>query len=412
MAQSIIRSKTQKAPQVDTYSHSLNVERWLRQGSALLILYFLLQAELGLAWDRQWHDLVGRDRFWIPPHILMYSGIGAAGLITLAVVILETVRYYQKKPGVDDTSTIQVLSYFHAPLGFVLLGFGALTDLLAAPLDNYWHQLYGLDVTLWSPFHIMGTIGGAILALGGLYMFASEAAYERQKGPSSWRILGLSGPEWGIAVLLAAFMEFTLPSLTAFQPTMVGTLKLFTYPFPLVLTASTLLISAVLTIRKPGAATITALIVWVEALATQAFIPWALNETVTRFGFNFRYSGITPSFNVSLSLMPILFLICAIFVDVVAYRQWRQQKTESKKSLRGVWLIGAIVTLPAVFVPPAIVHSLLLLFPGMYIPADVLRTLQPSFGEMLLVFPLALAVGIVFALVGAAFGDIWHLSKQ
>ena len=121
-----------------------------------------MQAELGLAWDRQWHDLIGRDSFWIPPHIMMYSGIGGAGLVALAVVLVDTLRYFQQAPGVDDRSTLTVLRFFHAPFGYVMLGFGALIDLLAAPFDNWWHSLYGIDVTLWSPFHLMGTVGGLV----------------------------------------------------------------------------------------------------------------------------------------------------------------------------------------------------------------------------------------------------------
>src|SRR5947207_11952391 len=116
-------------------------ERRLRRRSALLMLYFLFQAEFGLAWDRSWHDYLGRDQFWIPPHIMSYTGIGVTGLVVLILVLIETVRYYQRKPGVDASSTICVLRVFAAPQGFVMLGFGTLTDLIAAPLDNYWHRL-------------------------------------------------------------------------------------------------------------------------------------------------------------------------------------------------------------------------------------------------------------------------------
>src|SRR5260221_11982090 len=96
------------------------VERRLRQVSAWLMLYLLLQAELGLAWDRQWHDLVGRDQFWIPPHIMIYTGIGAAGLIALGLVLTDTFRYLPKAAGVDVTSTIGGIGLFYAPLCSVL----------------------------------------------------------------------------------------------------------------------------------------------------------------------------------------------------------------------------------------------------------------------------------------------------
>src|SRR5205814_4521065 len=45
-------------------------ERKLRRVSAWLMLFFLIQGELGAVWDREWHAYVGRDQFWTPPHTL------------------------------------------------------------------------------------------------------------------------------------------------------------------------------------------------------------------------------------------------------------------------------------------------------------------------------------------------------
>ena len=54
--------------------------------------------------------------------------------------------------------------------------------LLAAPLDDYWHRLYGLDVTLWAPFHIMGLTGGWVGAVGSLMLLASERHRTQARG--------------------------------------------------------------------------------------------------------------------------------------------------------------------------------------------------------------------------------------
>jgi hypothetical protein len=56
-------------------------ERRLRQGAAWPLMYFSIQGSFGLAWDIQWRASVGRDSFWTPPHILVYSGVAGAGLI-------------------------------------------------------------------------------------------------------------------------------------------------------------------------------------------------------------------------------------------------------------------------------------------------------------------------------------------
>src|ERR1700736_3735613 len=140
--------------------------RYLRRSAAWVMLFFLLQGELGAIWDREWHFFVGRDWFWTPPHTLIYSSVAGAGLVALVVVLADTVRYYRGAPGVDSTSTISVFKFFHAPLGFVITGFGTVVMLSAAPLDNYWHNLYGIDIALWAPFHMMGVTGGVIGILG------------------------------------------------------------------------------------------------------------------------------------------------------------------------------------------------------------------------------------------------------
>ncbi|MBI4588922.1 MAG: hypothetical protein HY725_08780 [Candidatus Rokubacteria bacterium] len=31
----------------------------------------------GVTWDIQWHVLIGRDSFWIPPHLMTYSAVTA-----------------------------------------------------------------------------------------------------------------------------------------------------------------------------------------------------------------------------------------------------------------------------------------------------------------------------------------------
>src|SRR5205085_10171398 len=147
---SMAQSKVQMADSILSRSQTLarpdRTERYLRRTAAWVMLFFLLQGELGAIWDREWHYYVGRDWFWTPPHTLIYSCVTGAGMIALAVVLADTVRYYRGTPGVDDTSTVRIFKVFHAPLGFIIAGFGALQALASAPLDNYWHELYGIDV--------------------------------------------------------------------------------------------------------------------------------------------------------------------------------------------------------------------------------------------------------------------------
>lgn len=409
MARSLLHDTTPESTHARESGRPDAAERRLRQVGGWSMLYFLLQAELGLAWDRQWHDWIGRDRFWIPPHIMLYTGVGAAGLLALAMVLIETLRYHRKAVGADDDSTISVFRFFHGPLGFVLLGFGTLTDLIAAPFDNYWHELYGIDVTLWSPFHIMGTLGGILIGMGIIYVFASEAVHERLAGHRVRRFLGLNAPQWGALIFLAAFMEFALPALTAFNALSLGAFSIPSYPLILAL-ATVCLIGAIQITRKPGTATLTALVLWLLSLGTQAFIPWALQFTVGMFGFTFRY-GIAPTFNYTIALMPLLFLLCALLIDSVAYWQ-RRYGEEPDAPLRYAWVLGIFMALLTVFVPPVLVWSLVHLTPSIPTPHYIVLVLEPALSELLLALPLTALIGTASALLGMALGDIWYWSKR
>jgi hypothetical protein len=62
---------------------------------------------------------------------------------------------------------------WHAPLGGVLICACGAFSLLGFPLDDVWHRLFGQDVTLWGPTHLM-LIGGASMTLVGIAVLAVE----------------------------------------------------------------------------------------------------------------------------------------------------------------------------------------------------------------------------------------------
>jgi hypothetical protein len=412
MARSIVRSNTKEAPQISISKPPDIVERRLRRVGAWLLLYLSLQAELGLAWDRNWHDFIGRDQFFTPPHIMLYSGVGGAGLIALIIVLADTLRYRHKKAGVDDSSTVRILRFFHAPLGYILLGFGALTDLAAAPLDNYWHLLYGIDVTLWSPFHIMGTIGGIMEGLGIIYVFASEVVIERQSAYPPRRFLGFSGLEWGTLILLSALMNLTIPAVTAFIPVTLGTLQIVTYPLPLALAGGFSLLCAVQFTHKPGSATVTALLVWLQAVFTMSFVPVALHVAVARLGLTYRFPDRVPGFNFTLALLPLLFLISALVIDSAAYVYRRQDRIKAElNALPKAWVFWAFIALPALLIPPLVLHILKGIPALQPLPAG-LEVFEPQWSAMLLALPFALLVGALAGQCGTVFGDIWRWNKS
>lgn len=137
---------------------------------------------IGTSWDIQWHTFVGRDRTLIPPHLMMLTGITLAGLLSLASVAFETFRV-RRNPQLAQYST-DFAGLFSCSRGAYVTGFAALCAAIAFPLDNYWHALYGIDVVIWAPFHIMILIGMAIMPLGAAYMLVSGANLAMKDGNS------------------------------------------------------------------------------------------------------------------------------------------------------------------------------------------------------------------------------------
>src|SRR5262249_55712859 len=140
----------------------------LRLGLGAVVLLASLMCFLGTSWDIQWHSLIGRDRILIPPHEMMLGGVALSGFAAIADVLLETI-WARRRPLLAD-HMVRFAGLFSASLGGYVAGFAALDAAVAFPLDAYWHALYGIDVTIWAPFHVMILGGMAMTALGGAYL--------------------------------------------------------------------------------------------------------------------------------------------------------------------------------------------------------------------------------------------------
>src|SRR5581483_575621 len=161
-------------------SFSLHSVSTLRLVSALVILLGSIITTLGISWDIQWHSFVGRDRTLIPPHEMMLGGILLSGVVALTVVLIET-RWARRNILPAEYST-GFTGIFHSSLGAYIAGFGALDAAIGFPLDACWHALYGIDVSIWAPFHVMILSGAAMMPLGAAYMLISVARLATEQG--------------------------------------------------------------------------------------------------------------------------------------------------------------------------------------------------------------------------------------
>jgi hypothetical protein len=351
--------------------------------TAMLVGAFLLL--FGAAWDGQWHAAVGRDRFLTPPHTLMYAGATAIGLLCIGMVILETLRYYRGAPGVNEQTTSRVLKIFHAPLGFIVTGFGILMILIQAPLDNYWHLLYGIDITVWSPFHIMGLLGGLIAFLGIIYTFGSEATRLRIRRLNASK--GIAARHWywpsfpdvlqvcGLAITLAMGLVTALDNVRFFT---LGPLQFAVYPL-VASFAAFVLVASVRCTGRIGAATATALVFTLIRTVLDVSMRPAVDILAVQEQLFYRTTA--PDYVIFVQAYPAYLIVAGLLVDAL------------------YWL------LPRLRIDGYVVLTITALLAGIAVSASIVLLETPGRGFFGMVFtPIQLTTLLLAMLVGAAWG--------
>lgn len=134
----------------------------------------LLIALFGMYWDISLHIDVGRDPGPLanPAHYFILAGL--FGIFTagfLAIVLPES------RP---SETAIRIGPDWYAPLGGVLICACGAFSLIGFPLDDIWHRLFGQDVTLWGPTHLM-LISGAAMTLIGIGVLTVEGTRMRAR---------------------------------------------------------------------------------------------------------------------------------------------------------------------------------------------------------------------------------------
>src|SRR4051794_7858291 len=129
------------------------------QGGALVVAVF------GMYWDISIHIDDGRDPGPLanPAHYFILfglMGVMAAGIFGIAL---------NRKPLRSSISVIGLGD--HAPAGAVIVAACGAFSLTAFPLDDVWHRIFGQDVTLYSPTHLMLITGASLSTFGALALY-------------------------------------------------------------------------------------------------------------------------------------------------------------------------------------------------------------------------------------------------
>ncbi|SEK83380.1 hypothetical protein SAMN04515665_105182 [Blastococcus sp. DSM 46786] len=232
----------------------------------------LLTALLGMLWDIALHIGVGRDEGPLanPAHYLILFGlfgVFAGGVLACAMPL----------DGEPGPAAVRFVRGWDVPVGGILLTAAGFYALLGFPLDDVWHRMFGQDVTLWGPTHLM-LIGGAGLSIIGLLVLEQEGHGGLSTG---------DGDRGGTARFLrqASAMGGLLLGMSVFQGEYdfdVPQFRLVLEPFMIAAAAGIALIAARMFIGRGGALAATAFFLVVRGLIALVVGP-GLGELVPTF---------------------------------------------------------------------------------------------------------------------------------
>jgi hypothetical protein len=181
----------------------------------------LITAVIGMYWDIALHIDNGRDAGPLanPAHYFILAGLFGIFSAGFFAMVLPRER--------PSTVAIRLGRDWWAPLGGVLICACGAFSLIGFPLDDVWHRLFGQDVTLWGPTHLM-LIGGAGMTLVGIAVLTVEGLRSNASAETSaeellhtkmLRAIALTG---GLMLGLSTFQaefDFGVPQFQLiFQP--------------------------------------------------------------------------------------------------------------------------------------------------------------------------------------------------
>jgi hypothetical protein len=139
-------SKVKKAPLPGT-----GISQRLAAVLGLLLVVSGIQFFIGAMWDTSMHlktgEVPGGSDFLWPPHIMIYSGFLitlALGLFGVATIAIPAIRRGERDPRL----WIRRSPFLGA------LAVASFYAIASIPGDAIWHELFGVDLTAWSPPHI------------------------------------------------------------------------------------------------------------------------------------------------------------------------------------------------------------------------------------------------------------------
>jgi hypothetical protein len=182
----------------------------------------IICALFGFIWDVSLHIGNGRDDGALanPAHYFILIGLFGIFVAGCTAMVLPFDR-----PG---PAAVRITDHWHAPVGGIVMAGCGLYALMGFPLDDVWHRIFGQDVTLWGPTHLMMIGGAGFSTLAAAYL---EYEGKRAVGPDTPRdgmglkfvlYLAFAGVLIGASVYQIEF-DFGVPQFRqVFQPMLIA----------------------------------------------------------------------------------------------------------------------------------------------------------------------------------------------
>lgn len=120
-------------------------------------LFAVAVAGVGFYDDVAWHVALGRDKeLFTAPHTGIVVGLALIPFAGAVGVLFATLQ--RAEVGFR-------LGVLRVPWSCFALGVLGVTALSGFPLDDMWHARYGIDVTMWSPTHMIMILGASLTPL-------------------------------------------------------------------------------------------------------------------------------------------------------------------------------------------------------------------------------------------------------
>lgn len=173
----------------------------------------LLIAGEGFYSDVTWHVALGRDKeLFTAPHTSIVIGLGMIFLSGAVGVLAASLQR------VDTALRWRAVRIPWSTLPIFALGAAALAGF---PLDELWHRAYGVDVTMWSPTHMLMILGASFTGLAAWLVLADAGVRPHDNNWSmgvhavaAWLTLqGLAAPLGEFAFGVPQFQQMFHPLL-------------------------------------------------------------------------------------------------------------------------------------------------------------------------------------------------------